>query len=70
MTSTWSRKTYEMVAAVIHEAYKDRDSTSIWDLMQRFGVEFAMDSPRFNQQRFRTACIGAAANQNEEHTKC
>ena len=47
-----------MVADVIHEAYKDRETVNIWDLMQRFGVEFKMDNPNFNEERFRKASIG------------
>ena len=58
MSNTWSRKTYELVADIIHEAYKDRDMVNIWDLMQRFGVEFKMDNSRFDEERFRKACIG------------
>ena len=56
--ATWSRKTYQMVADILHEAYKDRDMVNIWDLMQRFGVEFKMDNPNFDEARFRKACIG------------
>ena len=56
--ATWSRKTYQMVADILHEAYKDRDTTNIWDLMQRFGVEFKMDNPNFDEARFRKASIG------------
>lgn len=56
--ATWSRKTYQMVADILHEAYKDRDMVNIWDLMQRFGVEFRMDNPNFDEARFRKASIG------------
>ena len=56
--ATWSQKTYELVADVIHEAYKDQDMVNIWDLMQRFGVEFKLDNPNFDEARFRKASIG------------
>ena len=47
-----------MVADILHEAYKDRDMVNIWDLMQRFGVEFKLDNPNFDEARFRKASIG------------
>ena len=56
--ATRSGKTYELVAGILHEAYGDRDMVNIWDLMQRFGVEFKMDNPNFDEARFRKASIG------------
>jgi hypothetical protein len=53
----WSRATYVMVAGAIADLYKDTDSPTIWDMMTKFGAAFAVDNPRFDNDRFLKAAL-------------
>lgn len=55
--ATWSRKTYSLVAAIIKEQYRFQDNVTIWQLMAAFELEFALDNPRFEVDKFRQACL-------------
>ena len=63
----WSRATYVMVASTIAELYRDTDAPTIWDIMARFGAAFAVDNPRFDNGRFRTAALAYTADVEKEY---
>jgi hypothetical protein len=59
-SSTWSKKTYELVADILAETFNkptyDRPSkVDVFTLVQAFTVEFQIDNPEFDADRFRKA---------------
>lgn len=66
MSARYSRHTYELVAACLRCADEDarglpqaRIMTAhgvIADVARRFALEFELDNPRFNRDRFMDAC--------------
>jgi len=60
-SSTWSRKTYELVADILAETFNKPthgkpSKVDVFTLIQAFSVEFQMDNPRFDYERFKKAC--------------
>jgi hypothetical protein len=59
-SSTWSRKTYELVADILAETFNKPthgkpSKVDVFTLIQAFTVEFQMDNPRFDADKFRKA---------------
>ena len=59
-SSTWSRKTYELVADILAETFNKPthgkpSKVDVFTLVQAFIVEFQIDNPRFDADRFRKA---------------
>ena len=61
----WSRATYVVVAAAIADLYRDTDCPTIWDAVAKFGAIFAIDNPRFDVARFRTAALQYSGEQTQ-----
>jgi hypothetical protein len=58
-SSTWSRKTYQIVADVLRHAPKSEEYQGpdiVKWIMDSFALEFQMDNPRFDYERFKKAC--------------
>jgi hypothetical protein len=59
-SSTWSRKTYELVADILAETfnkptYDSPSKVDVFTLVQAFCLEFQMDNPEFDAKRFSRA---------------
>jgi hypothetical protein len=59
-SSTWSRKTYELVADILAETFNKPthgrpSQVDVFTLVQAFSAEFQMDNPRFDADKFRKA---------------
>ena len=59
-SSTWSRKTYELVADILAETFNKPthvkpSRVDVFTLVQAFCLEFQMDNPRFDAKKFSRA---------------
>ena len=59
-SSTWTRKTYELVADILAETFNKPthgkpSKVDVFTLVQAFSAEFQMDNPNFDAKRFSKA---------------
>ena len=55
----YSKSYYEQVASILYECQKDNgDYATLVQVRARFITLFEEDSPRFNQDKFLSACKG------------
>lgn len=53
--STWTRKTYIMVAEMLRITWTQKSDEEFRNLADNFAIEFGADNPSFDRQRFMVA---------------